>query len=106
MIFANGTSVVTALKQVTRTIPIIFAVVNDPVSQGFIDSLAHPGGNITGFTFVEFTMFGKWLSILQTASPAGPPQRRHVQPTHVALLLRLPALVRGFEGPNDASAGR
>jgi putative ABC transport system substrate-binding protein len=69
MIFANGTSVVTALKQVTRNIPIIFAVVNDPVSQGFIDSLAHPGGNITGFTFVEFTMFGKWLSILQTASP-------------------------------------
>jgi putative tryptophan/tyrosine transport system substrate-binding protein len=68
MIFANGTSVVTALKQVTRTIPIIFAVVNDPVSQGFIDSLAHPGGNITGFTFVESTMFGKWLSILQTAS--------------------------------------
>jgi ABC-type uncharacterized transport system substrate-binding protein len=69
MILANGTSVVAALKGVTRTIPIIFAVVNDPVSQGFIDSLAHPGGNITGFTFVEFTMFGKWISILQTASP-------------------------------------
>ena len=69
VIFANSTPVVAALKQATRTIPIIFAVVNDPVGQGFIDSLARPGGNITGFTFLEFTMIGKWLSILQAASP-------------------------------------
>jgi putative ABC transport system substrate-binding protein len=70
VILANGTSVVSALKQTTRTIPVIFAMVNDPVGQGFIESLARPGGNMTGFTFIEFSMIGKWLGILQAASSA------------------------------------
>jgi putative ABC transport system substrate-binding protein len=48
---ANGTPVVAALKQATATIPIVMAIINDPVGQGFITSLARPGGNITGFTF-------------------------------------------------------
>jgi putative ABC transport system substrate-binding protein len=69
-ILANGTPVVAALRQATTTIPIVFAVVNDPVGQGFISSLAHPGGNITGFTFIEFTMVGKWLGMLKEAAPS------------------------------------
>jgi ABC-type uncharacterized transport system substrate-binding protein len=70
LILANGTPVVAALRQATTTIPIVFAVVNDPFGQGFISSLARPGGNITGFTFVEFTMIGKWLGLLKEMAPA------------------------------------
>ena len=66
---ANSTPVVAALRQATTSIPIVFAVVNDPVGQGFISTLAHPGGNITGFTFIEFTMVGKWLEMLKAVSP-------------------------------------
>jgi putative tryptophan/tyrosine transport system substrate-binding protein len=65
LIVASSTPVIAALKQATRTIPIVFSVVNDPLGQGFVASLARPGGNITGFTFVEFTMVGKWLEMLK-----------------------------------------
>jgi putative tryptophan/tyrosine transport system substrate-binding protein len=53
VIVANSSPVVAALKKVTRTIPIVFAVINDPVAQGFIANLARPGGNITGFTLID-----------------------------------------------------
>jgi ABC-type uncharacterized transport system substrate-binding protein len=69
VIIANGSSSLAALKQATRSIPIVFAVVNDPVGQGFISSLARPGGNITGFTFVEDSMFAKSLDMLKQAAP-------------------------------------
>jgi putative ABC transport system substrate-binding protein len=69
IIVASSTPVITALKQATRTIPIVFSVVNDPVGQGFIASLARPGGNITGFTFIEFAMVGKWLQLLKEMAP-------------------------------------
>ena len=65
VIVANGTANLAALKQATQSIPIVFAVVNDPVGQGFVSSLMHPGGNITGFTFVEYSMFGKSLELLK-----------------------------------------
>jgi putative ABC transport system substrate-binding protein len=64
-----STPVTAALKQATRTIPIIFAVVTDPVGQGFIASLARPGGNVTGFTFIDYAMVGKWLEILKEIAP-------------------------------------
>ena len=64
-----STPVTAALKQATRTIPVIFAIVTDPVGQGFIASLARPGGNITGFTFIDYTMVGKWLEILKEIAP-------------------------------------
>ena len=69
VIVGNSTPVVAALRQATSTIPIVFAVVNDPVGQGFISSLAHPGGNITGLTFIEFSMIGKWSGMLKDVSP-------------------------------------
>jgi putative tryptophan/tyrosine transport system substrate-binding protein len=68
VIVGNSTPVVAALRQATSTIPIVFAVVNDPVGQGFISSLATPGGNITGFTFIEFSMVGKWIEMLKDVS--------------------------------------
>jgi ABC-type uncharacterized transport system substrate-binding protein len=58
-----------ALRQATSSIPIVFVAVNDPVEQGFVSSLAHPGGNITGFTLVDFQMVGKWLEMLKEAAP-------------------------------------
>ena len=58
IIVANGRVVLSEAVQVIRSIPIVFVLVNDPVGQGFISSLARPGGNVTGFTFVEYAMFG------------------------------------------------
>jgi putative tryptophan/tyrosine transport system substrate-binding protein len=69
VIVANSTPVLAALKRATRTIPIVFSVVSDPAGQGFVDSLGHPGGNITGFSFVEFPMLGKWLEMLKEIAP-------------------------------------
>src|SRR5262245_58662452 len=69
VIVGHSSPVVAALKQATSTIPIVIAVVNDPVGQGFVESLARPGGNITGFAFVEFTMVGKWLELLKEMAP-------------------------------------
>jgi ABC-type uncharacterized transport system substrate-binding protein len=53
-----------------RSIPIVFVLVNDPVGQGFISSLARPGGSVTGFTFFEYAMFGKSLELLKKVAPA------------------------------------
>jgi putative tryptophan/tyrosine transport system substrate-binding protein len=69
LIVAHSSPVVAALKQATSTIPIVIAVVNDPLGQGFVTSLARPGGNITGFAFVEFPMVGKWLELLKEVAP-------------------------------------
>ena len=61
VIAASSTPIVAALKQATDTIPIVFSVVNDPVGQGFVATLPRPGGNITGFSFIDFPLIGKWL---------------------------------------------
>lgn len=69
VILANSSLVVAALKQQTKTIPIVFAQVVDPVNSGFVDSLARPGGNITGFVSLDFGMGAKWLEILKQIAP-------------------------------------
>jgi putative ABC transport system substrate-binding protein len=69
VILANTSYVVAALQQQTTTIPIVFAQVVDPVSSGFVDSLARPGGNITGFVSLNFDMGAKWLEILKQIAP-------------------------------------
>ena len=69
LIVASSTPVIAALKQASRSIPIVFAVLNDPVGQGFVASMARPGGNITGFTFVDFALIGKWLEMLKEIAP-------------------------------------
>jgi putative ABC transport system substrate-binding protein len=68
-ILASGTSTVAPLQRVTRTVPIVFANVADPVGAGFVDSLARPGGNATGFMNFEFGMSGKWLELLKQIAP-------------------------------------
>jgi putative ABC transport system substrate-binding protein len=69
VIVGSTTPVIRAARQATSSIPIVVAGVNDPVEQGFVSSLAHPGGNITGFSFVDFQMVGKWLEMLKEAAP-------------------------------------
>jgi putative tryptophan/tyrosine transport system substrate-binding protein len=69
VVVGNTTPVVRALRQATSSIPIIMAAVNDPVEQGLVSSLAHPGGNITGFMFIDFQMVGKWLEMLKEVAP-------------------------------------
>jgi putative ABC transport system substrate-binding protein len=56
---------VSALKQATRTVPIVFTIVADPVGLGFVDNMARPGGNITGFLAIEYGISGKWLELLK-----------------------------------------
>ena len=70
VILANGTPVVAELKQLTGSIPIVFANVFDPVGMGLVDSLSRPGGNITGFSFVTPELIGKCTSLLKDAAPA------------------------------------
>jgi putative ABC transport system substrate-binding protein len=77
ILLGNGTPATVALKQATTTIPIVFSVVNDPVAQGIIPSMAHPGGNITGFSFLEYSMVGKSLEMLKRIVP---------QSTNVAIM--------------------
>jgi putative ABC transport system substrate-binding protein len=69
LILGHTTTATAALRQQTRTIPVIFAFVSDPVGSGFVASFPHPGGNITGFMVMEPTMAGKWLELLKEIAP-------------------------------------
>ena len=69
VIVAHSSAVMTALRPATSTIPIVLAMVVDPVGQGFISNLAHPGGNITGFSFIESEIVGKWINLLSDVKP-------------------------------------
>src|SRR5262249_51576303 len=69
VILAHGISTVGPLRQASRTVPIVFPVMNDPVGLGVVDSLARPGGNVTGFIVTEFNFSGKWLELLKQVAP-------------------------------------
>ena len=85
LLAATGTATVAPLLQATRTVPIVFLTVIDPVGAGFVASLAQPGGNATGFTSYEYSMSGKWLELLKQIAPGV---------THAAVL-RDPAIASG-----------
>ena len=70
LIVAQGTPGLAAARDATRTLPIIFADVTDPVGQGFVESLSRPGGNLTGFPLFESSMGGKWLEVLKSLAPS------------------------------------
>ena len=70
VIFAVATPVLVALRQQTRTIPLVFVNVSDPVDGGFVASMARPGGNVTGFTSFEYSIGGKWLELLKEVTPS------------------------------------
>jgi putative ABC transport system substrate-binding protein len=85
VIFAQGNAALPALLQATHTVPIVFAAVTDPVGAGFIETMAHPGGNATGFVAYEYTLCGKWLELLKEIAPS----------VTRAAVLRDPALSNG-----------
>ena len=70
VIMAGGTSTLGPLLQATRTVPIVFAIVVDPVGAGYVDSVARPGGNVTGFMLYEYSISGKWLGLLKEIAPS------------------------------------
>src|SRR5262249_5299827 len=86
VILATGTPVTAALLQATRSVPIVFAQVVDPVANGFVESLARPGGNATGFIVFEYGLRGKWFEPLKEIAP-------HVTR---AAVLRDPAIASGI----------
>ena len=69
VILAQSSPSIAALLQATRTVPIVFTLVADPVGAGYVDSLAHPGGNATGFTVFEYSIAAKWLELLKEIAP-------------------------------------
>jgi putative tryptophan/tyrosine transport system substrate-binding protein len=69
VILAQGSSTMRPLLQATRTVPIVFPISSDPVGAGFVDSLAQPGGNATGFMSFEYSLSGKWLELLKETAP-------------------------------------
>jgi putative tryptophan/tyrosine transport system substrate-binding protein len=69
VIMAAGSAAAGPMLQATRTIPVVFAIVPDPVGAGFVDSLARPGGNATGFASFEYSIGGKWVDLLRKVSP-------------------------------------
>jgi putative ABC transport system substrate-binding protein len=70
IVLASGTLAVTALQRINRTLPIVFAAVADPVGAGIVDSLAHPGGNATGFMIYEYNLAAKYLELLKEIAPS------------------------------------
>jgi putative tryptophan/tyrosine transport system substrate-binding protein len=86
VILATGSATVGPLLQATRSIPIVFAIVPDPVGAGYVDSLAHPGGNATGFINFEYGIGAKWLELLKEIAPG----------VKRAAILRDPAISAGI----------
>jgi putative ABC transport system substrate-binding protein len=86
VIFTSGTATLAPLLQAARTVPIVFGSVADPVGAGFVDSLARPGGNATGFMQFEYSLSGKWLELLKQIAPG----------VTRAAVLRDPAITAGI----------
>jgi putative tryptophan/tyrosine transport system substrate-binding protein len=70
LIFAPGSGTVGPLQQAPRSVPIVFVLVVDPAGSGFVDSLARPGGNATGFTSYDYGIGAKWLEVLKEIAPS------------------------------------
>ena len=98
VIVAHTTPSVIALRRETDTVPLVFVQVSDPIGTGFITNMAHPGGNITGFTNFESSMVGKWVELLKEMAPGI---------SRVAFLFNpqtAPYVTRYYQGPLEASA--
>ena len=96
VILANSTPVISTLKGMTSSIPVVFALSMDPVGLGNVQSLSRPGGNFTGFTFIDPELIGKWMGLLQDVAPGLDPGRAAFQSGHRA---RPTSSLAGGSGP-------
>ncbi|MGB7672681.1 MAG: ABC transporter substrate-binding protein, partial [Pseudolabrys sp.] len=109
VIMNGGLPTLVAMQQETRTIPIVFAQVLDPVGAGFVESLAHPGGNITGFVSFEYSMASKWLETLKLVAPhivRIAAIRDLASPSEMGMLGAIQAVMPAFAMPFIAVGGR
>jgi len=109
VIMNGGLPTLVAIQQATRTIPIVFAQVLDPVGAGFVDSLSRPGGNITGFVSFEYSMAGKWLETLKLIAPSIiriAAIRDLASPSEMGMLGAIQAVIPTFGVPFVAIGGR
>jgi putative ABC transport system substrate-binding protein len=109
VIMNGGLPTLVAMQQETRTIPVVFAQVLDPVGAGFVESLARPGGNITGFVSFEYSMAGKWLETLKLIAPnivRIAAIRDLASPSEMGMLGAIQALMPAFAMPFIAVGGR
>ena len=105
----GGLPTLVAMQQETRSIPIVFVQVLDPVSAGFVESLARPGGNITGFVSFEYSMAGKWLETLKLMAPEivrVAAIRDLASPSEMGMLGAIQAIIPGFGMPFSTIGGR
>ena len=109
VIVTTGAPILGALHRVTKTVPIVFTLVTDPVSDGFVASLARPGGNITGFTIFEHSFAGKWLEMLKEVVPGITRVAVLQNPDHPAwnaYLRAIGAVASGYGRRGHGSAGK
>jgi putative ABC transport system substrate-binding protein len=109
VIMNGGLPTLVAMQQETRTIPIVFAQVLDPVGAGFVESLAHPGGNITGFVSFEYSMASKWPETLKLVAPhivRIAAIRDLASPSEMGMLGAIQAVMPAFAMPFIAVGGR
>jgi putative ABC transport system substrate-binding protein len=109
VVMNSGLPTLVAMQQETRTIPIVFAQVLDPVGAGFVESLARPGGNITGFVSFEYSMAGKWLETLKLIAPhivRIAAVRDLASPSEMGMLGAIQAVMPTFAMPFVAIGGR
>jgi putative ABC transport system substrate-binding protein len=95
LLVAHTTQPTAALQRETKTIPIVFLIVSDPVGSGFVASLPRPGGNITGFINIEASLSGKWIEMLKDIVPRVHRAALMFNPETAGLFCVLPAAIRG-----------